>query len=36
MWPDYTFRYRRRVDRFDIADYDIEPATRSPAAATTA
>ena len=33
MWPDYTFRYRRRVDRFDVADYDIEPATLSPAAA---
>jgi cation diffusion facilitator CzcD-associated flavoprotein CzcO len=36
MWPDYTFRYRRRVDRFDVADYDMEPVTRSPAAATTA
>jgi cation diffusion facilitator CzcD-associated flavoprotein CzcO len=35
MWPDYTFRYRRRVDRFDVADYDIEPATRPPAAAMT-
>ncbi|MGH2943220.1 MAG: flavin-containing monooxygenase [Solirubrobacteraceae bacterium] len=36
MWPDYTFRYRRRVDRFDVADYDIELAGRSPAAAATA
>lgn len=36
MWPDYTFRYRRRVDRFDVADYDVEPVTHSPAAATTA
>jgi len=34
MWPDYTFRYRRRVDRFDVADYDIEHAARSPAATT--
>ena len=33
MWPDYTFRYRRRVDRFDVADYDVEPATRSATAA---
>jgi cation diffusion facilitator CzcD-associated flavoprotein CzcO len=32
MWPDYTFRYRRRVERFDVADYDLEPATRLPAA----
>jgi cation diffusion facilitator CzcD-associated flavoprotein CzcO len=35
MWPDYTFRYRRRVDRFDIGDYDVETAARAPAAATT-
>jgi cation diffusion facilitator CzcD-associated flavoprotein CzcO len=34
MWPDYTFRYRRRVDRFDVADYDIALATRSPAPTT--
>lgn len=34
MWPDYTFRYRRRVERFDVADYDVEPVTRSPAPAT--
>jgi cation diffusion facilitator CzcD-associated flavoprotein CzcO len=34
MWPDYTFRYRRRVDRFDVADYTVEPATRMPAATT--
>jgi cation diffusion facilitator CzcD-associated flavoprotein CzcO len=33
MWPDYTFRYRRRVDRFDVADYDVEPVTRSTTAA---
>ena len=26
MWPDYTFRYRRLVARFDPADYEIEPA----------
>jgi cation diffusion facilitator CzcD-associated flavoprotein CzcO len=36
MWPDYTFRYRRRVDRFDVADYTVEPAARSAAAAATA
>jgi hypothetical protein len=35
MWPDYTFRYRRRVDHFDVADYNIERVTRSPAATTT-
>ena len=34
MWPDYTFRYRRRVERFDVADYDVEPVTRSQAATT--
>jgi cation diffusion facilitator CzcD-associated flavoprotein CzcO len=24
MWPDYTFRYRQRVRRFDPSDYEIE------------
>ncbi len=24
MWPDFTFRYRQRVDRFDPTDYEIE------------
>jgi hypothetical protein len=26
MWPDFTFRFRRRVSNFDPADYRLEPA----------
>jgi cation diffusion facilitator CzcD-associated flavoprotein CzcO len=27
MWPDFTFKYRRRVRRFDPSDYRLEPAS---------
>jgi cation diffusion facilitator CzcD-associated flavoprotein CzcO len=30
-WPDHTFRYRRRVRRFDVSAYQLVP--RAPAAA---
>jgi cation diffusion facilitator CzcD-associated flavoprotein CzcO len=34
MWPDFTFRFRRRVRAFDPADYHLEPAAApQPAAA---
>jgi cation diffusion facilitator CzcD-associated flavoprotein CzcO len=33
MWPDYTFRYRRLVARFDPDDYVVEPARRTLSAA---
>ena len=33
MWPDYTFRYRQAVDRFDPSDYEIERAGRPLATA---
>ena len=26
QWPDFTFRFRRRVDRFEVGDYVLEPA----------
>jgi cation diffusion facilitator CzcD-associated flavoprotein CzcO len=25
IWPDFTFRFRRRTKRFDVADYDLIP-----------
>ena len=33
MWPDYTFRYRRLVERLDPGDYVIEPARQELATA---
>jgi cation diffusion facilitator CzcD-associated flavoprotein CzcO len=27
LWPDFTFRYRRRTRRFDIERYNVEPVT---------
>jgi cation diffusion facilitator CzcD-associated flavoprotein CzcO len=27
MWPDFTFKFRRRASAFDPADYRLEPAT---------
>jgi len=32
-WPDHTFRYRRRVRRFDLASYRVMPKRPAPAAA---
>jgi hypothetical protein len=26
MWPDFTFRFRRRTREFAPADYHLEPA----------
>ncbi len=39
IWPDFTFRFRSRTKRFDVADYDLiqrTPATGDPAPATGA
>jgi hypothetical protein len=37
LWPDFTWRYRRRVARFDAAEYVAIVAPReAPAAATPA
>ena len=33
MWPDFTFRYRRLLERFDPAAYEVQSATRPLAAA---
>ncbi|MGH2955307.1 MAG: flavin-containing monooxygenase [Solirubrobacterales bacterium] len=36
VWPDFTFRFRNRLRRFDLGDYDAEPARereREPVAA---
>jgi hypothetical protein len=32
LWPDFTFRFRRMLERFDRAEYVAEP-VRAPAAA---
>jgi cation diffusion facilitator CzcD-associated flavoprotein CzcO len=26
VWPDFTFRFRKRLRRFDLGDYEAEPA----------
>jgi cation diffusion facilitator CzcD-associated flavoprotein CzcO len=35
-WPDHTFRYRRRVRRFDLAAYRVMPKPPTPAGTTPA
>jgi cation diffusion facilitator CzcD-associated flavoprotein CzcO len=32
LWPDWTWRFRRRTARFDLAEYRIETGRREPAA----
>lgn len=38
LWPDFSFRYRRRLQRFDVAAYDVtyESAEVTPESATVA
>jgi cation diffusion facilitator CzcD-associated flavoprotein CzcO len=31
MWPDFTFKFRRRARVFDAGDYRLEPAASAPA-----
>jgi hypothetical protein len=26
LWPDWTFAFRRRADRFDAGEYELTPA----------
>jgi hypothetical protein len=34
LWPDWTWRFRRRTARFDRPSYELRPAVPSPAART--
>ncbi len=34
IWPDWTWRFRRRTARFDAANHELRPAVGAPAPAT--
>jgi hypothetical protein len=36
LWPDFTFRFRRRLRRFDPAEYELRPAVAAPPVAMAA
>jgi len=36
LWPDWTFRFRRRASRFDASEYELRSASASASAAPVA